>query len=221
MSHSRLSPVALAVELFCLGLRVDGPTRASLEARRITRTRAGLGSGLEIVLPGGRKDVWVNAPGEEAFAASSPFSLVPRNTGFCICDERNGEHYDVVIPGEPAWYGRNTSRGTEMSRVGVLQGNYLGIFLSNTCLYWYSRPAAQNCQFCTSGENVGVNEIAQKHLEDVVEVARAAKEESGSVFTHFNTGYQYEENPRRRAVHGLMQAKPYVTAVRNRVGGFI
>jgi hypothetical protein len=221
MSHSRLSPVALEVELFCLGLRVDGPTRASLEARRITRTRAGLGSGLEIVLPGGRKDVWVNAPVEEAFTASSPFSLVPRNADFCICDERNGEHYDVVIPGEPAWYGRNTSRGTEMSRVGVLQGNYLGIFLSNTCLYWYSRPVAQNCQFCTSGENVGVNEIAQKHLEDVVEVARAAKEESGSVFTHFNTGYQYEENPRRRAVHGLMQAKPYVTAVRNRVGGFI
>jgi hypothetical protein len=78
-----------------------------------------------------------------------------------------------------------------------------------------------NCRFCTSGKNVGVNEIKNKHVDDVVEVARAAKRESGSVFTHFNTGYQYEENPARRAVHGLMQAKPYVAAVREKVGGFI
>ncbi|MEO6325478.1 MAG: radical SAM protein [Thermoanaerobaculia bacterium] len=221
MNHPRLSPVELEVELFCLGLRVDQPSRDSLDARRITRTRAGLGSGLEIVLPGGRKDVWVNAPVEEKFVDSSPYSLVPQNGGYCICDDRNGLHYDVTIPREPAWYGRRTSRGTEMSRVGVLQGTYLGIFLSNTCLYWYTKPGAQNCQFCTSGQNVGVNEIARKHLDDVVEVARAAKDESGSVFTHFNTGYQYEENPRRRGVHGLTQAKPYVAAVRSRVGGFI
>src|SRR5262249_40750772 len=125
------------------------------------------------------------------------------------------------VPPEPAWYGRTTSRGTEMCRVGVLQGTYLGIFLSNTCLYWYSRPLPQNCLFCTSGKNVGVNEIARKHLEDVVEVAAAAQTESGSVFPHFNTGSQYEETPRRRAVHGLVQAKPYVAAVRSRVGGFI
>jgi hypothetical protein len=108
-----------------------------------------------------------------------------------------------------------------MSRIGVLQGNYLGIFLSNTCLYWYSRPAADNCQFCTSGKNVGVNEIRQKAVDDVVEVARAAQAESGSVFTHFNTGYQYEDDSSRRALHGLMQAKPHVEAVRKKVGGFI
>jgi hypothetical protein len=216
-----LSPVALEVELFCRGLRVSPEVRASLEARRIARTRAGLGSGLEIVLPARPKDVWVNAPVEEPFAATSPFSLIEAGEGFRICDERSGEHYEVVIPPEPAWYAKSTTRGTEMSRVGVLQGTYLGIFLSNTCLYWYSRPQPQNCLFCTSGKNVGVNEIARKHLEDVVEVAKAAQEESGSVFTHFNTGYQYEENPKRRAVHGLVQAKPYVAAVRGRVGGFI
>jgi hypothetical protein len=213
--------VELEVELFCRGLKLDPQTRATLAARRITRTRAGLGSGLEIVLPGGRKDVWVNAPVDESFAAASPLALVAQHDGFVICDGRSGTHYPVRIPPEPEWYGRATSRGTEMCRVGVLQGSYLGIFLSNTCLYWYTRPAAQNCLFCTSGKNVGVNEIAAKHLEDVVEVARAAQRESGSVFTHFNTGYQYEENPSRRAVHGLTKAKPYVAAVRSRVGGFI
>jgi hypothetical protein len=216
-----LSPVELEVELFCRGLRVDAATRAALSGRRITRTRAGLGSGLEIVLPGGRKDVYVNAPVDEAFAASSPFSLVAHGSGFVIRDERSGTHHEVRIPAEPAWYARKTSRGTDMCRVGVLQGNYLGIYLSNTCLYWYSRPVATNCLFCTSGKNVGVNEIAVKHLEDVVEVARAARRESGSIFTHFNTGYQYEENARRSAVHGLTKAKPYVAAVRSRVGGFI
>lgn len=221
MPNAPFSPVELEIELFCRGMRIDPATREALEARRISRTRAGLGSGLEIVLPGGRKDVWVNVPVEEPFAAASPFELLPSGDGYVVRDRRDDTPYAVAIPPEPKWYSATTTRGTPMSRVGVLQGTYLGIFLSNTCLYWYSRPAPLNCGFCTSGKNVGINEIAQKNVDDVVEVARAAQEESGSVFTHFNTGYQYEENPKRRAVHGLMQAKPYVEAVRRKVGGFI
>jgi hypothetical protein len=215
------SPVELEIELFCRGFRIAPATRAELEARRITRTRAGLGSGLEIVVPSPRKEIWVNVPVEEAFALRSPFELVTRKGGWAVNDSRSGNDYAVRIPPEPAWYSRLTSAGTEMSRVGVLQGNYLGVFLSNTCLYWYSRPAADNCQFCTSGKNVGVNEIKQKAVEDVVEVAQAAQRESGSVFTHFNTGYQYEDDPKKRSIHGLQQAKPHVQAVRRRVGGFI
>jgi hypothetical protein len=221
-SKAPLSPVELEIELFCLGMVIDAETRSDLEARRIARTRAGLGSGLEIIVPSPLKKIWVNVPVEEAFASRSPLSLVRSGEGYAIHDTRTPDiEYPVEIPPEPAWYSRTTTRGTLMSRVGVLQGNYLGIFLSNTCLYWYSRPAASNCRFCTSGKNVGVNEIAQKNLDDVVEVSRAAQAESGSVFTHFNTGYQYEENPKRRSVHGLMQAKPYVSAIRERVGGFI
>lgn len=216
------NPVELEVELFCRGMRVGDAARVALEARRIARTRAGLGSGLEIVLTGRRKDVWVNVPVEEPFAASSPFELAPRGGAWALTDTRTPDcDYAVRIPREPTWYGRTTSSGTEMSKVGVLQGNYLGIFVSNTCLYWYSRPSAQNCRFCTSGNNVGVNEITQKPVDDVVETARAAQEESGSVFTHLNTGYQYEDQPAKRALHGLMQAKPYVEAIRRRVGGFV
>jgi len=215
-------PVELEVELFCRGLRIAPGTRRDLEARRIARTRAGLGSGLELVLTGGRKDVWVNVPVEEPFAARSPLELVARGSGYAVTDARTpGWDYPVRVPPEPAWYARTTSSGTEMSRVGVLQGTYLGVFLSNTCLYWYSRPAPTNCGFCTSGKNVGVNEIRQKSVEDVVEVASAAQRESGSAFTHFNTGYGFEETPGKRRLHGLQQAKPYVKAVRRRVGGFI
>ena len=58
-------------------------------------------------------------------------------------------------------------------------------------------------------------------MEDVVEVARAAQAESRSVFTHFNTGYHYEDKADREVIHGLRQAQPFVRAVRTHVGGFI
>jgi hypothetical protein len=107
-----------------------------------------------------------------------------------------------------------------MSRVGVLQGNYLGIYVSTACLFWASRPL-RACKFCTTGKNVGSVEQARKKIEDVVEVATAARDESGSVFTHLNTGYHYEEVDRLEAVHGLRQCEPYVRALRRKVGGFI
>ncbi len=105
-----------------------------------------------------------------------------------------------------------------MSRIGVLQGNYLGVYVSNGCLYWARNQA---CQFCTTGKNVGVNEQGRKNVEDVVEVALAARDESGSVFTHLNTGYHYEEVDRLEPIHGLRQCEPFVQALRREVGGFI
>ena len=62
-------------------------------ARGISRTRAGLGSGLEIVIPGGSwvKDrIWVNVPVEEPFARESPYVLEgsPRD-GYRVRDDRN------------------------------------------------------------------------------------------------------------------------------------
>ena len=118
---SLFSPVELEIELFCLGFRIAPATRTELEARRITRTRAGLGSGLEIVVPSPRKEIWVNVPVEEPFATRSPLELVARDGGWAVHDSRSGAHYAVRIPPEPAWYSEKTSSGTEMSRVGVLQ----------------------------------------------------------------------------------------------------
>ena len=57
-----LLPVELEIELFCRGMRVDPASHAGDVGRRIARTRAGLGSGLEIVIPSPRKPVWVNVP---------------------------------------------------------------------------------------------------------------------------------------------------------------
>lgn len=209
-----LKPVELEIELFCRGMRI-GDRRG--DGRPIGRTRAGLGSGLEVILTGGRKPIWVNVPVVEAFARRSPFVLQTST----ILDERDGLEYPIELPPEPRWYSRSTSSDTPMSRIGVLQGNYLGIYIGSRCAYWSAKSSALACRFCTTGQNVGVTEESHKSVEDVIEVARAARDESNSVFTHFNTGYHFEERADLERIHGLRLCEPYVRAVRTHVGGFI
>jgi hypothetical protein len=207
-----LNACELEIDLFCKGLRV--PDEVSLEgARGISRTRAGLGSGLEIVIPTNswlKPAVWMNAPVVEPFAQRSPYVLEgsPR-TGYAIRDERDGTRYPVEIPPEPAWYRRLTSREIPMHRIGVLQGTYLGIYVNPVCAFWHATPRL-NCRFCTTGRNVGDAEVVDKTVEDVVETCHAAKNESGVTFVHFNGGYQGEQ--------GLRLVEPYVAAVKERVG---
>jgi hypothetical protein len=215
-----LKPVELEIELFCRGMRIDASCDTEHDGRRISRTRAGLGSGLEIVIPSTPKPVWVNVPVVEPFALDSVFTLHESEGNYFVVDARDGEAYEVTIPPEPAWYSRNTSADVPMSRVGVLQGNYLGIYISNRCLYWTWSPSVA-CKFCTTGKNVGAAEESRKRVTDVVEVAMAARKESNCIFTHFNTGYHYEDRADREVIHGLRQAQPFVRAVRTHVGGFI
>ncbi|HLN80626.1 MAG TPA: hypothetical protein VK392_05490, partial [Thermoanaerobaculia bacterium] len=61
------SPVELEIELFCRGIRIDPTCELGTDGRRITRTRAGLGSGLELLIPGRRRDHWANVPVVERF----------------------------------------------------------------------------------------------------------------------------------------------------------
>lgn len=214
-----LKPVELEIELFCRGMRID-ESASHTDGRPISRTRAGLGSGLEIILHGRPKNIWVNVPVVESFAQRSHFCLTKRDDRLVVLDDRTGTEYSVETPREPAWYSRLTSYDVPMSRIGVLQGNYLGIYVSNRCLYWTWNPSLA-CKFCTTGKNVGTAEESRKRVQDVIEVARAARQESGCVFTHFNTGYHYEDRAEREVIHGLRQCEPFVRAVRQHVGGFI
>ena len=215
-----LKPVELEIELFCRGLRL-GVSDLGTANRPIGRTRAGLGSGLEIIIKGQRKDIWVNVPVVEAFAQRSPFMLRSVGESPVIVDERSGIEYPITIPAEPAWYSRTTSSDVPMSRIGVLQGTYLGVYIGSRCAYWNAKSSSLACKFCTTGLNVGTAEESRKSVEDVIEVARAARDESGCVFTHFNTGYHYEDRLDLESSHGLRRCLPYVRAVRSRVGGFI
>ena len=207
-----LNACELEIDLFCRGLRV--PSYVSLEgARGISRTRAGLGSGLEIAIPTGswlKPEVWMNVPVVESFAARSPYVLRGSPaSGYSIDDDRGLARYPVRLPREPAWYHRQTSRDVEMSKIGVLQGTYLGIYINSVCAFWNYKPAL-NCRFCTTGRNVGDADAAFKTVDDVVETCHAAKDESGVTFVHFNGGFQ--------GSRGLRAAEPYVRAVKENVG---
>ena len=149
-----LNPCELEIDLFCKGMRIDPSCTLEYDARFISRTRAGLGSGLELVIPGSIKDVWVNVPVEEDFAQQSCYELVREQGEYWVKDTRLDHRYAVRIPPEPAWYTRQTARGTPMHKVGVLQGTYLGIYISNSCGFWYHSPAV-NCKFCATRPECG------------------------------------------------------------------
>ena len=204
-----LNACELEIDLFCKGLRI--PAHVPLEgARGIRRTRAGLGSGLELVLPTGswlKPEIWVNAPVVERFVVRSPYVLERSLGRYYVLDERSTQRYPVRIPNQPAWYDWATSHGTPMGSVGVLQGTYLGIYVNPVCAFW---SANIECRFCTTGCNVGANESPAKTIEDVVETCLAAKEHSGVTFVHLNGGFQ--------GGHGLEFVEPFVRAIKERVG---
>jgi hypothetical protein len=199
----------LAIDLFCHGARIDPSALAAGAERSLRRTRAGLGSGLEVVLPGRRKDQWINVPVDEAFAAASPYSLVGTDSGLALRDSRDGVAHPVTLPEDPEWYDERTSRGLLMADVGVMQGTYLGVYVGPVCGFWAGRGDGA-CHFCTTGRNVGENEAAEKTVEDVVETALAAKRESGITFVHLNAGYRGEST--------LDGVEPYVRALKEKVG---
>lgn len=207
-----LNSCELEIDLFCRGMRV--PDTVSLAgARGVSRTRAGLGSGLEIAIPTWSRvkpEIWANVPVVESFAQRSPYRLEGSpGAGYTIVDERDDTRYDVRVPREPVWYARLTSRDVPMQRIGVLQGTYLGIYVNPVCAFWNYSPAL-NCRFCTTGQNVGANESAEKSLSDVIETCWAAKEESDITFVHLNGGFQ--------GSRGLEWVKPYVKAIKQEVG---
>jgi hypothetical protein len=69
----RTHPALLKLDLYCRGVRLDGSCYVEEDGgRKILRTRAGLGSGLELILPGG---LWTNVPVTERFVAGSPYTL--------------------------------------------------------------------------------------------------------------------------------------------------
>jgi hypothetical protein len=207
-----LNACELEIDLFCRGLRV--PPHVPLDGvRGISRTRAGLGSGLEIVIPTHswlKREIWMNAPVVEEFAQHSPYVLDwTAAAGYSVVDRRGQLRYGVRLPPEPAWYRQATSRDVPMSRIGVLQGTYLGIYINPVCAFWNYDPPL-NCRFCTTGANVGCAESSTKTLEDVVETCHAARDRSGVTFVHFNGGFQ--------GTRGLRTAEPYVRAVKENVG---
>jgi hypothetical protein len=91
----------LKLDLYCKGLRMaDSCFIEEDGGRKILRTRAGLGSGLELILPG---NMWTNVPVSEGFAAESPYVLEKIGSRYSLT--WSGQPIvDVTLSPRPEWY---------------------------------------------------------------------------------------------------------------------
>ncbi len=201
-----MNPAELKIEVLCRGVRIDGSCRIFEDALPLARTSGGLGSGLEFIIPGTKRDVWVNAPVIERFVEQSPLRLVLDEGEYRIVDERTGFRCRVKLASKPSWYDRLTPRGIPMSHVATLQGTCLTVYVGERCRFWDAEHPL-NCQFCTAGLSGDATEWT---VEDVTETALAAKEESGVTYVQLNSGYQ--------GAKGLRKVFPYLKGLKQKVG---
>ena len=88
----KVNPGFLKLDLYCRGLRLhESCTVEDDGGRPVMRARAGLGSGLELILEAG---LTVNVPVVEAFAAESPYELRRTPRGFYDLYRRNSIYRD-------------------------------------------------------------------------------------------------------------------------------
>ena len=206
LATGKVNPAYLKLDLFCRGMTIDDTASVDEDGRAILRTRAGLGSGLEIVIP---PDLHTNVPLLEPWARKSPYRLHKEEGRYVV--RRDGELVtEVDLPSQPRFYTERTSSGKVMSSIGVLQGTYLGIYPGEVCHFWQTKPRS-NCHFCSVGLNVGDKDAREKTVEDVLETVRAARDEVGITFVHFNSGY-YEGDTY------LASIEPFVRAVVEETG---
>lgn len=201
-----INPGHLKLALYCKGMRIH--TSCELEkdnARPVLRTRAGLGSGLEVRLP---ENIYMNVPVDEPFAQESPFELIKEN-GKYVVRQNNEILSEIFLPPKPDFYDTLTSSGTPMSRIGVLQGTYLGVYVGSPCYFWGLSPM-MNCRFCSTGLNVGTIEEEDKKVRDVIETALAARAEEKITYVHINTGFLNGKE--------LDVIEPYVKALKKETG---
>jgi len=204
----RENSALLKLDLYCKGARLDESCfDAGGTGRGLLRTRAGLGSGLEVVLPGG---FWTNVPVLEAFARRSPY-VIRREAGQLHLYRDDDLIAPLALSPRPAWYDATTRSGKPMTRVGTLQGTYLGVYPAKVCDYWVAEPSKTNCHFCSVGLNLGADDASEKSVEEVLEVVRAAREGSGITYVDFNTGH-YEGDTY------LDILEPYIRRIKRETG---
>ena len=180
--HPPLNACELEIDLFCQGMRV--PDHVSLAgARGVSRTRAGLGSGLEVVLPTGspiKDEIWVNVPVVESFARYSPYTLIGGPTRRL---RDRGHALRRCLPGPPA------------TRAGLVQpldvarradesdrrapGHVPRDLRQSGLRVLELRSGAQLPLLHDWPERRHRPKSRDKAIEDVVETCRAAQEESG------------------------------------------
>ena len=209
LEELRTNPALLKLDLYCKGARLDSSCLVTDDGGRpVLRTRAGLGSGLEVVLP---HDLWTNIPVSEGFAQSSPYSVHREAGGGYRLLYEDEPLMDLVLAPRPEWYDAKTNSDKVMTRIGTLQGTYLGVYPTKVCEFWTQKPQKVNCQFCSVGLNLGVDDADEKSIQEVLEVVHAAWEGSGITYVDFNTGH-YEGDTY------LDLLEPYILRIKKELG---
>jgi len=176
------------------------------DTRPIRRTRGGLGSGLDIILP---RNTWVNVPVEEPFAKGSSF-VIDKVAGQYSLWREAEPLCKIGLPPRPAWYDTPTASGKRIGGIGVMQGTYFAVYPSELCGFWKTEPK-RNCRFCSVGLCHGKTESGEKSVQDVVDAVKLARKHERITFVHFNTGFHEDD----KALDVII---PYVEAVKRETG---
>jgi hypothetical protein len=192
-----IAPVRLKLELAMRGLRLDASVRLARDPA------AGEPAVIDLRLP---EHLCVAAPIDEHRAGTSPFRLVSDGRGHLLVSANGDSALRVAVRAvaTPRFYARRTARGTPMRRIAAARGGHLLVAPSTAC--GFSVQGAP-CRFCLEGARTTLERDAVTPAE-VVEVVRAALEETRFISVYFNTGsFQGEDG-------GIAFLAPYVEAVR-------
>lgn len=185
--EQKYNPALLRLELLGRGIKMDpGFTNqlgSGLKEPLWTRTGP-TSTGIDLML---EKGIYVSPAIEgERFPhhyKNSPFLLTVDETGRSVI-EKNGRIIQRVKPfPRPGFYGKKTSSGNPMEKIGVVTGDFLAIAIDNRCWFWgYYRDdelvnyKEKQCKFCGIGLSMKRDELYRKSTEDILEVVAAAVE---------------------------------------------
>lgn len=185
--EQKYNPALLRLELLSRGIKVDpGFTEqlgSALKEPLWTRTGP-TSTGIDLML---EKGIYVSPAIEgERFPyhyKNSPFLLTADENGRGVI-KKNGRIVQRVSPfPRPSFYGKKTSIGNPMEKIGVVTGDFLAIAIDNRCWFWgYYRDdelvnyKEKQCKFCGIGLSMKRDELYRKSNEDILEVVTAAVE---------------------------------------------
>lgn len=185
--NTKYNPALLRLELLAQGIKVDETFNKQLGSalKEPLWTRTGpTSTGIDLML---EKGMYCSPAIEgERFPyhyKNSPFLLTVDENNRAII-KKNGEIVQFVRPfPRPSFYGKTTTSGNPMEKIGVVTGDFLAIALDNRCWFWgfYRDDELVNykekqCKFCGIGLSMKRDELYRKSKEDILEVVGAAVE---------------------------------------------
>jgi hypothetical protein len=207
-TDKHLNPAELKIDLLCSGIRIDGSCRIKQDGPSLPEVPSDPASGLEMILPGEMRDIWVNAPIRGSFVSETPYRLTLNDDNYLLLDERRDLAYGIRIPRRPDWYDLPAPSGGPLSRIGTLQGTFLSIGLEDRCFIENDGQGLHR-RFWSSGAPETTS-LKEKTVEDVIEAASIARQRSGVTFVLLRGGCHGNG--------GLSRAFPYLSALKKHVG---